>query len=615
MKADIHPEYVVATVQLLVRQHVRRPARPRPTCTSSCAASATPSTRASRSWWTPAAASTASSAATASAARPSPSSSVDRSTRCADPIAASALLAAKLARARRATSSASSAGTRPRFPAAPRCVAGSTGVGARSTTTPLRVARARRSRGPTARDVDRAAPPRRGRDAGVAGPPGRAVRRPAAGAGGVDGTDAASPPSPTAPRSRRAAAGAATLAGAARRRRPRGRRRGRHRRAARCSASRSARRHGDDAGRRSTSRLEVGVGHADRELTAMLHGDLPPADAARAGWSSIVRAHRRPGADAPPAQPARAGALAARRRWSRDPALVGARRAARRAAPPCPRRTCATRPSPSPSASTPTARRSSWPARSASTSTSCPPPPTPALALAPDARLVLVVPARDAHPVTRALAARLGRRPSSSPSPATGVADRSACATGVAVASLAVLDRLADLETGVRRRRGAPRPTPTLHRRPDALPGRGPALQASSRPIVDAAPRAAGAHRRPRGRHARCSPSSTGDDREVDRGPRSTRPRPTSRGSRPSCSVLLLPEGPQRRQERHRRDPRRRGRRGGQPLRPRPVRDVPGLRRAAWAGSSRCSARDAVRHGRLQRGHVPAARATACGPA
>jgi len=42
-------------------------------------------------------------------------------------------------------------------------------------------------------------------------------------------------------------------------------------------------------------RLEVGVGEADRELTAMLHGDLAPADALER-VVTIVREHRRPGA-------------------------------------------------------------------------------------------------------------------------------------------------------------------------------------------------------------------------------------------------------------------------------------------------------------------------------
>ena len=47
------------------------------------------------------------------------------------------------------------------------------------------------------------------------------------------------------------------------------------------------------------------------------------------------------------------------------------------------------------------------------------------------------------------------------------------------------------------------------------------------------------------------------------------------------------------------------GRRGGQPLRPRPVRDVPGLRRPHGLEARGARLRP-VRHGRLQRDHVPA---------
>src|SRR4051812_44545406 len=49
-------------------------------------------------------------------------------------------------------------------------------------------------------------------------------------------------------------------------------------------------------------RLEVGVGEADRELTAMLHGALAPADALER-VVSIVREHRRPGAPRHPPHP------------------------------------------------------------------------------------------------------------------------------------------------------------------------------------------------------------------------------------------------------------------------------------------------------------------------
>ena len=64
-------------------------------------------------------------------------------------------------------------------------------------------------------------------------------------------------------------------------------------------------------------------------------------------------------------------------------------------------------------------------------------------------------------------------------------------------------------------------------------------------------------------------------------------------------------QGPQRGQERHRRDPRRRGRRGGQPLRQGPLRHVPALRRPHGLEARGAQGRR-VRHGRVQRGHVPA---------
>ena len=69
-------------------------------------------------------------------------------------------------------------------------------------------------------------------------------------------------------------------------------------------------------------RLEVGVGKADRELTAMVHSGLPAVDQL-ARVTEIVRGHRRPGAPAAPAQPARPRPVAAggavprpRRSWA-----------------------------------------------------------------------------------------------------------------------------------------------------------------------------------------------------------------------------------------------------------------------------------------------------------
>ena len=56
--------------------------------------------------------------------------------------------------------------------------------------------------------------------------------------------------------------------------------------------------------------LEVGVGKADRELTAMVHGGLAPVDQL-SRVVDIVREHRRPGVPPASAQPAGAGTLAA----------------------------------------------------------------------------------------------------------------------------------------------------------------------------------------------------------------------------------------------------------------------------------------------------------------
>ena len=76
--------------------------------------------------------------------------------------------------------------------------------------------------------------------------------------------------------------------------------------------------------------LEVGVGHADRELTGLVHGNLPPA-AQLARVIEIVRAQRRVGAERHPLN------QLAPERWLRanlvaDPARIGL--AELRSAPP-----------------------------------------------------------------------------------------------------------------------------------------------------------------------------------------------------------------------------------------------------------------------------------------
>ena len=393
---------------LLLRQHLHHPLHQAATCTSSSATSATPSTPASRSWWTPAAASTASSAATASAARPTSPSSAVAATASID------------------------------------------GHGRPCSTADERIAALR------TRSSGRSSPPRRGRRARVLRLPGRRRAR----RGRRRGWAARSTPTP----SRRSAPALVVGRPAGRDRRPPGRRRRRRRRwPAGPACSRAARRSGastarDLVRRRAPTRprsrpaasrrpswpsslvdadLEVVVehgivrgevlglevarivdgtsttapdrraaargrgGHADRELQRCSHGDLPPDDQL-ARVVEIVRAAAAGRRRAAPAQPAGARALApgpARRRAR--PASAWPRCA--RSPPAVPRPTCAT-------------RAVAWRVGvdrdgdaggrgllgRASTSTSSPPPPTPALAVDPDAALVLVVPERDAHPVTRA---------------------------------------------------------------------------------------------------------------------------------------------------------------------------------------------------------------------
>ena len=70
MKTEIHPEYVVVPSPLLVRQRVHDALHRVVVAASSSARSATPSTRASRSWLTPVDASSASSAGTRRRSRP-----------------------------------------------------------------------------------------------------------------------------------------------------------------------------------------------------------------------------------------------------------------------------------------------------------------------------------------------------------------------------------------------------------------------------------------------------------------------------------------------------------------------------------------------------------------
>lgn len=157
-------------------------------------------------------------------------------------------------------------------------------------------------------------------------------------------------------------------------------------------------------------RIEAGVGRHDREAFVMLHGDVPTADALASVVGAVRDARRVEGPDHPLKR-------LAQERWLREvvlarPELVGAPALERHEGP-----------APRPNVKDP------WPA--VAVGVGAPGPgravghdtvvvcsvgidldlvPFAAdarLAAAPDARLVIVVPERDAHPVTRALAAAL----------------------------------------------------------------------------------------------------------------------------------------------------------------------------------------------------------------
>jgi hypothetical protein len=151
--------------------------------------------------------------------------------------------------------------------------------------------------------------------------------------------------------------------------------------------------------------LEVGVGHADRELTGMLHGNLPPKEQLDRVIDIVRRARRRDAERHPLNQ-------LALERWLRavliaDPGRVGL--TTLRAAPPA---------EPRPNLRDPAiaVALGKDEATGLEVVVACsvgihldlvPAAADARLALAPEARLVLVVPERDAHPVTRALAERL----------------------------------------------------------------------------------------------------------------------------------------------------------------------------------------------------------------
>ncbi|HET6954137.1 MAG TPA: hypothetical protein VFI47_27475 [Acidimicrobiales bacterium] len=153
-----------------------------------------------------------------------------------------------------------------------------------------------------------------------------------------------------------------------------------------------------------TPQLEVGVGKADRELTALVHGGLPPVDQL-ARVVEIVRAHRRPGAPRHPLN------QLVPDRWlravlCRAPGLVGLA-SLRPAEGARPRRDLSER-----GVAVATGETGDGvPVVVACTvGMALDLVPTAADAratVAPGARLLLAVPARDDHPGTRRLAARL----------------------------------------------------------------------------------------------------------------------------------------------------------------------------------------------------------------
>jgi hypothetical protein len=156
---------------------------------------------------------------------------------------------------------------------------------------------------------------------------------------------------------------------------------------------------GLEVARIAQGRLEVGVGEADRELTAMLHGDLAPADALER-VIAIVQEHRHP--DAPP-HPLNQLVPERWLRWTlrNDPARIGLDQL---------------EPAPSPRPRVGLRERDIACATASDAVVVCsvgvdldlvPAAAEARLALAPDARLLLVVPERDDHPATRALAKRL----------------------------------------------------------------------------------------------------------------------------------------------------------------------------------------------------------------
>jgi hypothetical protein len=153
------------------------------------------------------------------------------------------------------------------------------------------------------------------------------------------------------------------------------------------------------------ARLEVGVGAHDREAFQLVHGDVPPVEAL-AGVVAAVSEHRRPGA--PPHPLSRLGAeRLLRSRLIEDPAVVGAV-VLGPAPPPVPRVNLK---DPVPCVATGVDDTGGPVVVVCSVGIDLDVVPFAADAWAatfrPDAHLVIAVPPRDDHPVTRALASKL----------------------------------------------------------------------------------------------------------------------------------------------------------------------------------------------------------------
>jgi len=150
--------------------------------------------------------------------------------------------------------------------------------------------------------------------------------------------------------------------------------------------------------------LEVGVGEADREMTAMVHAGLSPV-AQLARVRDIVREHRRPDAQRHQLN------LLAPERWLRavlvrTPSRVGLAELA--PAPPAVPRPNLRDPAIAIARGRDGSGHEVIVACSVGVHLDLVPAAADArAALAPDARLLLALPERDAHPVTQALAARL----------------------------------------------------------------------------------------------------------------------------------------------------------------------------------------------------------------